>query len=102
RGMEKERLESIVASDESTTEEKDEAYGAMKEIETLDSKERLLEDTIKSLDDYEQVLVRHVSEGNAVVTMQTESLTTTEANNIIQHAKEELAETNIDVVYKPS
>lgn len=102
RSMEKERLENIVASNESSSDEKNVAYEAMKEIEMLDQKERILEDSIKSLKDYEQVLVRHASEGNAVVTVQTDSLSTTEANEIIQQAKDELGEINIEVVYKPS
>lgn len=102
RSMEKERLENIVASNESSSTEKNEAYEAMKEIEMLDQKERILEDSIKSLKDYEQVLVRHASEGNAVVTVQTDSLSATEANEIIQQARDELGEINIEVVYKPS
>ncbi|SFL82922.1 stage III sporulation protein AH [Gracilibacillus orientalis] len=102
RSREKERLESIVASSESSSDEKNEAYEAMKEIEVVDKKESILEETLKSLNGYEEVLVRNVSDNNIVVTVQADSLSTTEANEIIQHAKDEFGEIKIDVSYNPS
>ncbi|QGH34894.1 SpoIIIAH-like family protein [Gracilibacillus salitolerans] len=102
RSMEKERLEDIVASSETSSDEKNEAYEAMKEIESLDKKESILEGTLKSLNGYEEVLVRNVSDNNVVITVQADSLSTTEANEIIQHAKDEFGEIKIDVSYKPS
>ncbi|GAB2573659.1 SpoIIIAH-like family protein [Gracilibacillus alcaliphilus] len=100
RSMEKERLQSIVASSESTSDEKNQAYEAMKEIETMDNKEGLLEEQLKSLNGYEEVLVRNVSEDNVVITVQSEEMTAEEANDIIQQAKEEFGEVKIDVVYQ--
>ncbi|SHN12440.1 SpoIIIAH-like family protein [Gracilibacillus kekensis] len=102
RSMEKERLEGIFASSESSSDEKTEAYEAMKEIENLNKKETILEDTIKSLNGYEEVLVRNVSDNNVVVTVQTDSLSVTEANEIIQTAKDEFGEIDIEVVYQSS
>ncbi|GAE91244.1 stage III sporulation protein AH [Gracilibacillus boraciitolerans JCM 21714] len=102
RSIEKERLEGITASSESSSEEVNEAYEAMKEIEMLNEKESILEETIKVLNGYEQVLVRNVSDNNVVVTVQTDSLSATEANEIIQHAKDEFGEIKIDVVYQAS
>ncbi|MGN8645444.1 SpoIIIAH-like family protein [Gracilibacillus sp. HCP3S3_G5_1] len=102
RSMEKERLESIVASSESSSDEKNEAYEAMKEIEMLDKKESILEDTLRSLNGYEEVLVRNVSDNNVVITVQADSLSVEEANEIIQHAKDEFGEIKIDVSYQPS
>ncbi|MFC4404247.1 SpoIIIAH-like family protein [Gracilibacillus xinjiangensis] len=100
RSMEKERLEAIVASAEATSEEKKNAYDTMKEIEMLESKETIVEDTIKSLNDYEQVLVRNVADNNIVVTVKTDALSKSEANQIIQQTKEEFGEADIEVVYQ--
>ncbi|MGP4042319.1 SpoIIIAH-like family protein [Gracilibacillus sp. D59] len=102
RSMEKERLESIVASSEASSDEKNKAYEAMKEIEMVNKKENILEDTLKSLNGYEEVLVRNVSDNNVVITVQADSLSRKEANEIIQHAKDEFGEIQIDVSYKPS
>ncbi|SER16047.1 stage III sporulation protein AH [Gracilibacillus ureilyticus] len=100
RSMEKERLETIVASAEATSEEKSQAYEAMKEIELLESKETIVEDMIKSSNGFEEVLVRNVSDGNVVVTVQVDSLTSKEANQIIQQTKQEFGEVDIEVVYQ--
>ncbi|KAB8128467.1 SpoIIIAH-like family protein [Gracilibacillus oryzae] len=101
RSMEKERLEAIVASAEASSEEKNQAYDEMKEIEMLESKEAIVEDSIKSLNGYEQVLVRNVSDNNIVVTVQTDSLSSAEANQIIQQTKEEFRQAeDIEVVYQ--
>ncbi|WP_163537744.1 SpoIIIAH-like family protein [Gracilibacillus sp. YIM 98692] len=102
RSLEKERLESIVGSSDASSDEKTEAYEAMKAIEEVEHKENILESTIKSMSDYDQVLVRNVSEDNIVVTVQADSLTKKEANEIIQHTKDEFGEVNIEVVYQPS
>ncbi|UOQ47482.1 SpoIIIAH-like family protein [Gracilibacillus caseinilyticus] len=100
RSYEKERLEDIVASSEATSEEKNEAYEAMKEIETLDMKESTLEEELKSAKGYEEVLVRNMEDNNLVVTVQADSLSAADANDIIQQAKEEFGEIKIDVVYQ--
>ncbi|MFC4388565.1 SpoIIIAH-like family protein [Gracilibacillus marinus] len=102
RSLEKERLESIVASAEATSEEKNIAYEAMKEMEVMESKEAILEDTIKSINGYDHVLVRNVSNNNIVVTVQTDTLSKKEANRIIQQTKDEFGEVNIEVQYKAS
>ncbi len=102
RSMEKERLGTIAASSESSSDEINEAYEAMKEIDKLNEKENILEDTIKSLNGYDQVLVRNISDNNVVVTVQTDSLSAKEANEIIQQAKDEFGEIDIEVVYQAS
>ncbi|PWU68552.1 SpoIIIAH-like family protein [Gracilibacillus dipsosauri] len=102
RSMEKERLEKIVSSNDASTEEKNEAYEAMKEIEYVESKEMILEDTLKSTVGYDQVLVRNMEGDNIVVTVQADSLTPKEANTIIQHTKDEFGEVDVEVVYQTS
>ncbi|WP_208588324.1 SpoIIIAH-like family protein [Gracilibacillus suaedae] len=101
RSIERERLEDIVASSESSSDEKNEAYEAMKKIDTLNTKENILEETLKS-NGYEEVLVRNVSDNNLAITVQADSLTATEANEIIQQAKDEFGEIKIEVNYKSS
>ncbi|MFD2658377.1 SpoIIIAH-like family protein [Gracilibacillus thailandensis] len=101
RSAERERLEEIVASSDSSSDEKNEAYEAMKEIDTLNTKENILEEELKS-NGYEEVLVRNVSDNNLVISVQADSLSATEANQIIQQAKDEFGEIKIEVNYKSS
>jgi len=82
--------------------EKNKAYEAMKNIELVESKESIVEETLKSIKGYDEVLVRNVSDQDVVVTVQTDSLTPQEANEIIQKAKEEFGEINIEVQYHSS
>lgn len=102
RSMEKERLDTILSSNDASTTEKNKAYEAMKNIELVESKESIVEETLKSIKGYDEVLVRNVSDQDVVVTVQTDSLTPQEANEIIQKAKEEFGEINIEVQYHSS
>ncbi|GAA0296381.1 stage III sporulation protein AH [Gracilibacillus halotolerans] len=102
RSMEKERLDTILSSNEASSTEKNEAYEAMKNIELVESKESIVEETLKSIQGYNEVLVRNVSDDNVVVTVETDTLTPQEANQIIQKAKEEFGEINIEVQYHTS
>jgi len=102
RSMEKERLDTILSSNDTTSSEKNEAYEAMKNIELIESKESIVEETLKSIQGYNEVLVRNVSEEDVVVTVQTDALTPQEANQIIQKTKEEFGEINIEVQYHAS
>lgn len=102
RSMEKERLDTILSSNDTTSSEKNEAYEAMKNIELVESKESIVEETLKSIQGYNEVLVRNVSEEDVVVTVQTDALTPQEANQIIQKTKEEFGEINIEVQYHAS
>ncbi|WP_130859839.1 SpoIIIAH-like family protein [Gracilibacillus phocaeensis] len=99
RSMEKERLESIVASSESSSDEVNQAYEAMKEIEMLDVKEGNLEAQLKAVSGYEGVLVRNVSDNNLVVTVQADKLTAEEANQIMLEAQNEFGDVKVDVEY---
>ncbi|WP_066193029.1 SpoIIIAH-like family protein [Gracilibacillus timonensis] len=99
RSMEKERLESIVASSESSSDEVNQAYEAMKEIEMLDVKEGNLEAQLKAVSGYEGVLVRNVSDNNLVVTVQADNLTAEEANQIMLEAQNEFGDVKVDVEY---
>jgi len=102
RSMEKERLDTILSSNDASTTDKNKAYEAMKNIELVESKESIVEETLKSIKGYDEVLVRNVSDQDVVVTVQTDSLTPEEANEIIQKAKEEFGEINIEVQYQAS
>lgn len=102
RSMEKERLDTILSSNDASTTDKNKAYEAMKNIELVESKESIVEETLKSIKGYDEVLVRNVSDQDVVVTVQTDSLTPEEANEIIQKAKEEFGEINIEVQYQSS
>ncbi|RCW65406.1 SpoIIIAH-like family protein [Saliterribacillus persicus] len=102
RSMEKERLEEIVASSDTTSEEKSSAYEAMKEIEAVEAKEVILEEAIRASQGFDEVLVRNVEDETIVVTVKADSLSKTDANKIIQETKSEFGPINVEVTYQPS
>ncbi|SDK55763.1 SpoIIIAH-like family protein [Sediminibacillus albus] len=100
RSSMKERLEEIVASSSASTDEINAAYEEMQQLDEAAKKESIIEETILSENQYEDVLVR--SEDNeVVVTVKAEELSRTEANNIIQMVKDEFGEVTIEVKYQP-
>ncbi|WP_077621611.1 SpoIIIAH-like family protein [Sediminibacillus massiliensis] len=101
RSVKKEQLEGIVASSTASTEEVNAAYEEMKKLEEVSTKELVLEESIVAENGYDDVLVRS-EEDEVVVTVQAAELSKTEANNIIQMAKDEFGEVTIEVKFQPT
>ncbi|TQS74514.1 SpoIIIAH-like family protein [Ornithinibacillus gellani] len=99
RGMKKDRLKETIASSTATAEEKNEAKNEIDEINELDAKEGILEDTILANASYQDVLVRH--EGDKVhVHVMVDSLSAEEAANIMQLVHDEFGEITVDVNFQ--
>ncbi|MCT2537521.1 SpoIIIAH-like family protein [Aquibacillus koreensis] len=101
RSMEMERWEDVVASSSATTDEKEEAYERLQEIKSVSTKEMILEETLKSEKGYTDVLVRSTDQ-DIVVTVKADELSKTEANNIMQMARDEFGMMEVQVKYQPS
>ncbi|RKQ37756.1 SpoIIIAH-like family protein [Oceanobacillus halophilus] len=101
RSMSKSRLESIVASGEASAEEKDEALKEIDELEEASKKEKILEDSILSSAEYQDVLVRSEDE-KVHVHVKAEELSETEANNIMRMVYDEFGDITVDVVIQPA
>lgn len=102
RSMEKSRLNDIVASSSASTEEKNKAWEEINTIEGIESKEYVLENSIMSQGEYEEVLVR--SEDNIVhVHLKTNTKPSgEEVVNIMQLVRDEFGDIPVDVDYQPS
>ncbi|SDD54570.1 stage III sporulation protein AH [Terribacillus halophilus] len=100
RSEAKTRLEEIVASSSTSTEEKNEAVNQIELMEQFASKESILEESIIAEKGYEEVLVR-AEEGHVQITVKTDKMTAQEANSIMQMASDEFAGANVDVKYIP-
>nr|WP_239585428.1 SpoIIIAH-like family protein [Amphibacillus cookii] len=96
-----EQLETVVASSTASTEEKNKAYDEMKKIDQLSTKELIVEETLKSEYDYADVLVRSMDE-NVVVTVKTDQLSETEANQIMRMVYDEFGPMQVEVKFQPS
>ncbi|PKR78958.1 stage III sporulation protein AH [Halalkalibacillus sediminis] len=84
----KEQLSSIVASSNSTTEEKNIAIDQMHEIQAVAQKESILEKTIQQEKDFQDVLVRK-EDDFVLITVIAEELSNVEANHMMQMARDE-------------
>lgn len=100
RSEAKTRLEEIVASSSTSTEEKNEAVNQIELMEQYASKESILEESIIAEKGYEEVLVR-AEEGHVQITVKADEMTAQEANSIMQMAADEFAGANVDVKYIP-
>ncbi|MFS0561954.1 SpoIIIAH-like family protein [Terribacillus sp. 179-K 1B1 HS] len=100
RSEAKTRLEEIVASSSTSTEEKNEAVNQIELMEQFASKESILEESIIAEKGYDEVLVR-AEEGHVQITVKTDKMTAQEANSIMQMAADEFAGANVDVKYIP-
>ncbi|MFP7493672.1 SpoIIIAH-like family protein [Terribacillus saccharophilus] len=100
RSEAKTRLEEIVASSSTSTDEKNEAVNQIELMEQYASKETILEDSIIAEKNYEEVLVR-AEEGHVQITVKSDKMTAQEANSIMQMAADEFAGANVDVKYIP-
>ncbi|MEN1970128.1 SpoIIIAH-like family protein [Lentibacillus sp. N15] len=104
RSKEVSRLEDVVASNSATTEEKNKAYDDIDAIEQQQSKETMLEETILSSSDYQDVLVRFDQKDNGIVHVNviTDELPQDQALNIMQMVRDEFGEIPVDVNHQPS
>ncbi|WP_175615227.1 SpoIIIAH-like family protein [Piscibacillus halophilus] len=84
----KEQWKSVLASSDSSAEEKNEAMEKIHEIETAAQKESKLENTIQYEKDYRDVLVQK-EEDVVTITVIADELSKTEANQIMQMARDE-------------
>lgn len=101
RSEKKEQLQAIVASTTATTDEKDKAYEEMQKLDSLDTKENILEETLKAEEKYHDVLVRADGE-DVIVTVKTDGeLSRTETVNIMQMANDEFGEVKVEVKFQP-
>ncbi len=96
-----EQLESIMASGSASAEEKNDAYDEMKKIDQLSTKELIVEETLKSEYGYTDVLVRSMDE-NIVVTIKTDELSDTEANQIMRTVYDEFGPMQVEVKFQPA
>ncbi|MFA1821573.1 SpoIIIAH-like family protein [Virgibacillus oceani] len=101
RSMKKDRLNDIVASSNTTSEEKNEALQDIDELDNLSSKESILEETIIASNTYEDVLVRTDNE-KVHVHVKVDELSNAEVVNIMQMVRDELGEMTVDVVFQPA
>ncbi|WP_164218071.1 SpoIIIAH-like family protein [Virgibacillus sp. YIM 98842] len=101
RSMKKDRLTDIVASSETTSEEKDEALRDIDELDNLSSKESILEETIIASNTYEDVLVRTDDE-KVHVHVKVDEISDAEVVNIMQMVRDEMGEMTVDVIFQPT
>lgn len=94
-----EELEEILASEETTAQEKSAAKDEMDRIRTVADKERMLESLIVSTLGYEDALVR--TEGEEVsITVKGKEPSKEKANEIIRMVKQELGTTLVTVSFQ--
>jgi len=100
RNLKKDRLKEIVASSSATAQEINEALNEMDELEKIQTKETILQETILSANDrYEDILVRAEDEKVHVHVM-TDELSKNEAVQIMQMVKDELGDVRVDVNFQ--
>jgi stage III sporulation protein AH len=100
RSEAKTRLEEIVASSSTSTEEKNEAFSQIELMEQFASKESILEESIVAEKGFEEVLVR-AQEDHVQITVKADKLSAQEANSIMQMAADEFSGAQVDVKYIP-
>ncbi|GGN64044.1 SpoIIIAH-like family protein [Oceanobacillus sp. AG] len=89
RSRERSRLESIVASGSASIEEKNNALEGIDEIETVEMKEEILEESILAEAGYEDVLVRNTAGEKVHVHVRADELSDEEALRIMQMVRDE-------------
>lgn len=100
RSMQIERLEDIVASGTASVEEKDKALKDIDNLENISKKEVILEESILSSAEYEDVLVR-TEDDKVHVHVKASEITDTEVVNIMQMVRDEFGEITVDVNIQP-
>ncbi|WP_440895821.1 SpoIIIAH-like family protein [Amphibacillus sp. Q70] len=101
RSSQIEQLESVVASNAATSEEKNDAYEEMQKIDQLSTKELIVEESLKTEYGYSDVLVRTMDD-NIIVTIKTDSLSDKEANQIMRTVYDEFGAMQVQVKFQPS
>src|SRR5690625_1903966 len=100
RSLKKERLQDIIASSQSSTVEINEAMNEINELDTISTKEKILQETILSAyEQYEDVLVR-AEEDKVHVHVITDQLPREEAVQIMQLVYDELGERTVDIHFQ--
>ncbi|WP_017187547.1 SpoIIIAH-like family protein [Alkalibacillus haloalkaliphilus] len=92
----REQLSSIVASASATTDEKNEAMEEMYALQTVAQKESILEQMIQQEKEFRDVLVRH-DEDVVNITVITTDLSPTDANHLMQMARDEFGDYEVTV-----
>lgn len=101
RSKAREELVNVMASTTASAQEKSEAKDKMDSLRDITNKEELLETLIVSMN-YDDALVRIGENNDVVVTLRTEQLDRTQANQIMRQVRNELG-TNyiVSVEYQP-
>lgn len=100
RNLKKERLKEIIASNDATTNEINEALNEMSTLESLSTKEQILQEMIKTnYEGFKDVLVR-TDDDKVHVHILSDSLEKQEAVQIMQMVKDEFSEKEIDVKHE--
>ncbi|MFC0014783.1 MULTISPECIES: SpoIIIAH-like family protein [Allobacillus] len=95
----KEKLSEVISSTTATSEEKNDAMDQIYSIETMSQKESLLEKMIIQEKNYEDVLVRKADD-KVNVTVMANELSKTDANHIMQMARDEFGMLDVTVKYQ--
>lgn len=98
RSAKEEELTEVMGSPEATAEQKNEAQEKIEKLRDLADQEKMLETLIKA-DNYDDVLVRSV-DGVVNVTVKTDKLSATAANDIIQLVRKNMNEPGAYVAVK--
>jgi len=100
RNIKKERLKEIIASNDATTNEINEALNEMSTLESLSTKEQILQEMIKTnYEGFKDVLVR-TDDDKVHVHILSDSLEKQEAVQVMQMVKDEFSEKEIDVKHE--
>lgn len=101
RSREQSRLEAIVSSGSASIEEKDSALKGIDAIETINTKEKILEQTILAEAQFEDVLVRNSSDDKVHVHVRADELSEEEALKIMQMVRDEFdRDISVEVNYQ--
>lgn len=101
RSSQIEKLETVVASGATSTDEKNTAFEKMQKIDQLSTKELIVEESLKEEYGYPDVLVRTVDD-SIVVTIKTDQLSDKEANQIMRTVYDEFGSMQVEVKFQPS
>ncbi|MFD1850590.1 SpoIIIAH-like family protein [Oceanobacillus bengalensis] len=103
RSIEKERLEEIVTSGDASAEDKEGALQSIDVLADVSRKESILEESILSSSEYQDVLVRTEEDKVHVHVEAGELLSDTEVVNIMQMVRDEFGkDITVDVNYQPA
>lgn len=101
RGERLEQLETVIAQDDITSDEKWEAFEEIDRINQLETGEIIIEETLKKRYSFEDVLVRTLDEA-VVVSIKTDTLTKSDANQVMRDIYDELGPIQVEVKHYPT